>query len=426
MSAHNYKTRFNGHMKKKIVVIGSGIVGLCSGIELLERGYNVTIIDPNEPGSQTSYGNAGVITDSSLIVINNPQLLKSLFSLIFKTRNSFRYSKLFVITRFFWVLRFLMFSNQKHMENAAKAYKALQTLSLKTHHELIKKSLSTNLILKPGWLKLFKNEDSFQNYSNEMNILNKNNVNYIELNTAQIKDKFPELKVNFAKGILFKNSIRVNSPLKLSKKYFDYFLKKGGVYIKDSCNSLLYNNKWQLLTSKNDNYEFDHVIVATGPWSKKFLSNLGYNIPLAWERGYHHHYSTKEKISITPVIHDVEGGFVYSSVGNEIRITSGVELNFFEAPSNENQITEVIKQLSEILPLKDKLTPKAWLGSRPTLIDSMPMIGKAPKHNNLWFNFGHNHIGLSTSAGSAKVLADMLEGKENLIDTEPYSPSRFN
>ena len=134
----------------------------------------------------------------------------------------------------------------------------------------------------------------------------------------------------------------------------------------------------------------------------------------------------KEKISITPVIHDVEGGFVYSSVGNEIRITSGVELNFFEAPSNENQITEVIKQLSEILPLKDKLTPKAWLGSRPTLIDSMPMIGKAPKHNNLWFNFGHNHIGLSTSAGSAKVLADMLEGKENLIDTEPYSPSRFN
>ena len=413
-------------MKKKIVVIGSGIVGLCSGIELLERGYNVTIIDPNEPGSQTSYGNAGVITDSSLIVINNPQLLKSLFSLIFKTRNSFRYSKLFVITRFFWVLRFLMFSNQKHMENAAKAYKALQSLSLKTHHELIKKSLSTNLILKPGWLKLFKNEDSFQNYSNEMNILNKNNVNYIELNTAQIKDKFPELKVNFAKGILFKNSIRVNSPLKLSKKYFDYFLKKGGVYIKDSCNSLFYNNKWQLLTSKNHNYEFDHVIVATGPWSKKFLSNLGYNIPLAWERGYHHHYSTKEKISITPVIHDVEGGFVYSSVGNEIRITSGVELNFFEAPSNENQITEVIKQLSEILPLKDKLTPKAWLGSRPTLIDSMPMIGKAPKHNNLWFNFGHNHIGLSTSAGSAKVLADMLEGKENLIDTEPYSPSRFN
>ena len=413
-------------MKKKIVVIGSGIVGLCSGIELLERGYNVTIIDPNEPGSQTSYGNAGVITDSSLIVINNPQLLKSLFSLIFKTRNSFRYSKLFVITRFFWVLRFLMFSNQKHMENAAKAYKALQTLSLKTHHELIKKSLSTNLILKPGWLKLFKNEDSFQNYSNEMNILNKNNVNYIELNTAQIKDKFPELKVNFARGILFKNSIRVNSPLKLSKKYFDYFLKIGGTYIKDSCNSLLYNNKWQLLTSKNDNYEFDHVIVATGPWSKKFLSNLGYNIPLAWERGYHHHYSTKEKISITPVIHDVEGGFVYSSVGNEIRITSGVELNFFEAPSNENQITEVIKQLSEILPLKDKLTPKAWLGSRPTLIDSMPMIGKAPKHNNLWFNFGHNHIGLSTSAGSAKVLADMLEGKENLVDTEPYSPSRFN
>ena len=414
-------------MKKKIGVIGSGIVGLCTAIELVERGYNVSIFDANEPGSQTSYGNAGVITDSSLIIINNPKLLKSLFSLIFKKNNSFRYSKLFVITSFFWVIRFLMFCNQKHMEASARAYKELQTLSLKAHNELIKKSLSNDLILKPGWLKLFESDTSFQNYSSEIDVLNKNSVDYIVLNTSQIIEKFPQLKLKFAKGVLFKNSIRVNSPLKLSKNYFDYFLRKKGCYINDNCKSLVYkNNKWQFSTSKNKHYEFDDVVVATGPWSKKFLSNLGYNIPLAWERGYHHHYSTKEKISITPVIHDVEGGFVYSSHGNEIRITSGVELNFFEAPSDENQIKEVIKKMFNILPLKDKLTPKAWLGARPTLIDSMPMIGKAPKHNNLWFNFGHNHIGLSTSAGSAKILVNMLEGKQNSINTDPYSPSRFN
>ena len=100
---------------KDILVIGSGIVGICTGIELIERGHSVTLIDPNDPGSQTSYGNAGVITDSSLIIINNPQLLKSLFSLVFKKKTAFRYSKLFVILRFFWIIQFLLFLSLIHI-----------------------------------------------------------------------------------------------------------------------------------------------------------------------------------------------------------------------------------------------------------------------------------------------------------------------
>ena len=412
---------------KDILVIGSGIVGICTGIELIERGHSVTLIDPNDPGSQTSYGNAGVITDSSLIIINNPQLLKSLFSFIFKKKTAFRYSKLFVILRFFWIIRFLLFSNQKHMEKAAKAYKDLQTLSLSSHKELIKKTHSKSNILKPGWLKLFKTEESFKKYSSEIKILNKNNVEYTVLNTYEIAELVPDLNVKFWKGILFKNSMRVSSPLDLSKKYFEYFIKKKGIFINDECHKLKYiSSQWNVLTEKNKEYKFDEVVVSTGPWSKSFLSNLGYKIPLAWERGYHHHFSTKNKISIIPVIHDIEGGFVYSSIGNEIRITSGVELNFFDASPNENQIDEAAKKLSKILPLDKKLTPKAWLGSRPTIVDSMPMIGIASKHKQLWFNFGHNHIGLSTSAGSAKIIADLIEKKKMTINILPFCPSRFD
>ena len=110
---------------KKIVIIGSGIVGICTGIELINRGFSVTLIDPNEPGSQTSYGNAGVLTDSSLMIINNPQLLRSLFSLIFKRKTSFRYSKLFVFSRLSWVINFLLFSKKKHMETCCKSIKRI-------------------------------------------------------------------------------------------------------------------------------------------------------------------------------------------------------------------------------------------------------------------------------------------------------------
>ena len=113
----------------------------------------------------------------------------------------------------------------------------------------------------------------------------------------------------------------------------------------------------------NDNiYNFEDVIISTGPWSKKLLSNLGYDIPLAWERGYHHQYSTKTKLSINPAIHDVEGGFVYSSNGNEVRITSGVELNFLNAKENEKQINESIKKVHKIIPLDKKITDKVLVG----------------------------------------------------------------
>ena len=411
---------------KNILIIGAGIVGICTSIELIKKGYYVTLMDPNEPGSQTSYGNAGVITDSSLMIINNPQLLKSLFQLIFKNLTSFRYSKSFIFSRLTWVLRFLMFSHKNHVKFAAKALRELQVLSLNTHKKLIKKTNSNNIISKPGWLKLFKTSESYKKYSLELEVLNKHKAKYTTLNTTQIEKQFPDLEVKFFKGILFKNSIRVKSPLKLSKKYFNYFLESGGKFVQESCKDLQYiEDKWVIFSNKNKSY-FDQVVVSTGPWSKNILSNLGYNIPLAWERGYHHHFSTKKKISINPAIYDVEGGFVYSSNGSDVRVTSGVELTFLDAVQNEIQINESIQKLRKIIPLNKKLIDKPWLGSRPTIIDSLPMIGKAPKHKNLWFNFGHNHIGLSTSAGSAVIISEMIQNKKTSINADPFSPKRFS
>ena len=411
---------------KNILIIGAGIVGICTSIELIKKGYSVTLMDPNEPGSQTSYGNAGVITDSSLMIINNPLLLKSLFQLIFKNHNSFRYSKSFVFSRLIWVLHFLTFSHKNHMKFAAKALRELQVLSLNAHQKLIKITNSNNIISKPGWLKLFKTSESYKKYSLELEVLNKHKAKYTTLNTKQIEKQFPDLEVKFFKGILFKNSIRVKSPLKLSKKYFNYFIKSGGKFVQESCKDLQYiEDKWVIFSNKNKSY-FDQVVVSTGPWSKNILSNLGYNIPLAWERGYHHHFSTKKKISINPAIYDVEGGFVYSSNGSDVRVTSGVELTFLDAIENEIQINESIQKLRKIIPLNKKLIDKPWLGSRPTIIDSLPMIGKAPKHKNLWFNFGHNHIGLSTSAGSAVIISEMIQNKKTSINADPFSPKRFS
>jgi len=197
---------------KKILIVGSGIVGICTGIELIKKGYSVCIMDPNQPGSQTSYGNAGVITDASLMVINNPQLLKSLFSLILKKQTAFRYSIFFVIARLYWVIKFLTFSNKKHMDFSAKALRELQVLSLKCHKKLIKITDSFDNIATPGWLKLFKTKAGFKKYSIELEVLNENKVDYDLLDSIDINNLYPDLKEKFFKGISFRNSLRVKSP----------------------------------------------------------------------------------------------------------------------------------------------------------------------------------------------------------------------
>ena len=156
------------------------------------------------------------------------------------------------------------------MKFAAKALRELQVLSLNTHEKLIKKTNSNNIISKPGWLKLFKTSEGYKKYSLELEVLNKHKAKYTTLNKTQIEKQFPDLEVKFFKGILFKNSIRVKSPLKLSKKYFDYFIKSGGKFVQESCKDLQYiEDKWVIFSNKNKSY-FDQVVVSTGPWSKKY------------------------------------------------------------------------------------------------------------------------------------------------------------
>lgn len=128
-----------------------------------------------------------------------------------------------------------------------------------------------------------------------MNVLNNNKVDYSILNSHEINKKFPDLKEYFFKAVLFTNSLRVKSPLKLSESYFNYFIQNKGKFINNTCTELKFNDGQWTVYSNDNIYNFEEVIISTGPWLKKLLSNLGYDIPLAWERGYHHQCSTKKK-----------------------------------------------------------------------------------------------------------------------------------
>jgi D-amino-acid dehydrogenase len=167
-----------------------------------------------------------------------------------------------------------------------------------------------------------------------------------------------------------------------------------------------------------------HVVVALGPWSADLLRPLGYRVPMAFERGYHREFKPNPARSLQRPIHDAEGSFLMTPMEQGIRVTSGVELTARDAPSSFVQLDQVVAVARGVVEFGEAVG-EPWRGARPTLPDSLPMIGPAPRHSGLWFAFGNQHIGFTTGPATGAAIAAMIGGATPAFDVGPFSPSRY-
>jgi D-amino-acid dehydrogenase len=414
--------------QKKIVVIGGGIVGITSALELRRRGHQVTLLDPKQPGRETSYGNSGLLSGASVSIINNPGLIRQLPKLLRNRGTKLRYSPLFVLKNLVWVLRFLSHCTDRHYLHAARALRALQVLSLDIHKALIADAGVDALLRPTGWLKVFRSEASFQAYDLERKALDHTGVPYTVYTGEQLSQLEPGLKYQFFAGVLLEDACSLASPGALCDAYVTLLTDAGGTVKTGGAKRLeqLSGGRWKIELVDGATEEADEIILAAGPWSPDIASTVGYNIPMRWERGYHVHLDPGDGRVPSRAVHDVDGGYVMSPQQLGVRVTSGVELTHRDAPPNYAQIEAAADLARAAAGLGDAVEQTPWMGRRPTLVDSLPMIGKAPRHDGLWFNFGHQHTGLCMSAGSARVLSDLVSGETPPIDVSPFRPERFH
>ena len=167
-----------------------------------------------------------------------------------------------------------------------------------------------------------------------------------------------------------------------------------------------------------------HVVVALGPWSADLLRPLGYRVPMAFERGYHQEFKPNPARSLQHPIHDAEGSFLMTPMENGIRVTTGVELTARDAPSSFAQLDQVVPAARDVVEFGEAVG-EPWRGARPTLPDSLPMIGPAPRHSGLWFAFGNQHIGFTTGPATGAAIAAMICGATPVFDVSAFSPRRY-
>ena len=412
-------------MKTSAIVVGGGIVGVCNALALRQAGHQVTLIDRKQPGHETSYGNAGVLSESSIMVLNNPNMLRALPKLLLGKSLGLRYSTAFVLKNLGWFLKFLSYCTPSRTRAAAFALRALQLASLAQHKKWIAEAGAGHLLRRAGWVKAFRSQASFAKYRAEMALMDEVGVSYTVYDKEQIRQMEPGLKPVYNKAVVMDDTCGVSSPSALTDAYVALFEAAGGTVLRGDVSALsAAQDGWQVCFGE-DVLHAENVVIAAGPWSAEVAAWLGYRIPMAWERGYHLHLQPGDGPQLGRAICDMDGGYAMVPTLHGVRITSGVEIADRDASPNHDQIIKSVASARDAHDMKDVIDDEPWIGRRPTLVDSLPMIDAAPRHEGLFFNFGHQHLGLSMAPGSALSIVAMIEGKEPPLDVNPFSAMRF-
>ena len=401
-----------------VIIIGAGIAGVSTAHHLQTKGQKMLLLDKKGIAAETSYGNSGVI-DTGYILPFAPPPFSKIPNILFGQYSPAHIRLPSGLKYIPWIFDYYLNSRSKKRIQNGLALRPLVENAVEEHKDLLKDTDGLKYISDFGRAKLYRSEQSFKSASNELKMLGACGVECEIFNASKFREIEPNLKPNYYKAVTCKSSARYTNPGKAIQAMGQGLLTKGGEFKKENV-TRIYEEKdsWHV----ND-YTSNHVVICAGPWSNDVLKPLGHKFPIAIKRGYHKHFKSNGKFSHALV--DVDAGYLICPMEQGIRITTGVEFASRDMLSNPVQIDQVLPKAKELVDINEPVDDEVWLGARPCMADSLPVIGQSDKHQGLWFNFGHGHVGLTAGPASGKLLAQIFSNEKTFCDPSPYSPNRF-
>src|SRR6266481_3019045 len=406
-----------------VIVLGAGIVGVSAAYAARQRGLQVILVDRREPGSETSYGNAGILSSGSIVPLNKPSLWGALPAYATNRHAALRWDPAWAIRNIDWVARFLANATPSRIKPRATALHGLIGASLKLHREWIVKADAAQRIRETGWLKAWRS-DAVGAAKKEQALLAEYGIASQLLDRQAISALEPNILPAYKVGLLHTQTASVDSPGAVVKAYARMFAGSGGDIHQSDIKAIVPDGDGWRAALADGEITARHVVVALGPWSGDLLRPLGYRVPMAFERGYHREFKPNPARALQRPIHDAEASFLMTPMEQGIRVTSGVELTDRDAPSSFAQLDQVVPAARAVVEFGDAVG-EPWRGARPTLPDCLPMIGPAPRHSGLWLAFGNQHIGFTTGPATGAAIAAMIGGAPPPFDVSAFAPSRY-
>ncbi len=411
-------------MATDVLVLGAGMVGTCTALQLALRGHSVALVDRKAPGRETSYGNAGVIQREAVDPYAFPRSWAKLWAVARGRGMDVHYHAAAMPALLPKLARYWRASAPARYAGIAADYSRLIAHCLSEHGALVAEAGSEDLVRREGYRFGYRTEAALARAVAEADdVARRTGLRHAVLDGAALARAEPGLLRPLAGAVHWQDPWSVNDPGALVARYAQRFVALGGQLVQADAGSLqAHAGGWRVQTPAGP-LAARHAVVALGPWSDALVSRLGYRLPLFVKRGYHRHYTGGPGLRLP--LFDAEKGFVMVPMAQGLRLTTGAEFARLGAPATPVQLAKVERAARELLDLPHAVEAQPWLGNRPCTVDMKPVMGPAPRHAGLWFNFGHAHHGFTLGPASGRLLADLVEGNTPFLDPAPYAATRF-
>ena len=408
----------------KVGIVGAGIQGVCSALFLQKKGYQVTLFDRDEPGGNSaSYGNAGHFSPYASVPLNRTDVLTDVPAMLLSSRGPLALKWNYVPKMIPWFLKFLLNCRKEKMMHTAKNMHQILNQSLPAFDELFENIDLEGLVENKGVLYIWTDQN-LKSRELENKIREELGVKQQLLNPKEIHDLEPNIKPFYHGGVFYDYARHTRNPKKILIKLLDNFIEKGGKFLKLNIQKVDFDGEKPVLRSETQRFIFDKLVIACGAFSKKLTDMLYENIPLDTERGYHVHFKDCEHLISRPVVY-ANRGFGITPMEQGLRVVGTVEFGGLNNSLSKSRVKNLILNAKDML---DGLPEHKdeWLGFRPSLPDFLPIIGPSKNYKNVFYSFGHHHLGWTLGAISGKIISKMIAGENINLDLQPYNSIRFS
>ena len=410
-------------IKTEIVVIGAGIIGLATAFRVAAAGREVVVIDPNEPGSGASYGNAGTFAPYACAPVGNPDVLRNLPSLFFNSDSplAIRLAALPALAP--WLLRFVRQSLPVAARRNGRALAGLLRDAMPAWRDIVRQGQLADLLREEGCLYLYREKMPAKDVEWSARLRKEMGVRQHRLTAAEVAEMEPALPP-VAGGLFFPDAAHVNDPAALTKRMAAAAESLGASFQRARVERLEPQSDGKIRLTCGDRFVEAHtVVLAAGAWSRSLALQVGDKIPLDTERGYHIEFEMDVPLIKRPVS-PIDLGFYLTPMVGRLRVAGTVELGGLAAPVNPARIALLERGARKLFPNLGPVRGQ-WLGFRPSLPDSLPVIGRSRHCGNLIHAFGHGHLGMTLAGITSQAVAGLIERRNDAPDLSAFGPNRF-
>ncbi|HSG91404.1 MAG TPA: FAD-dependent oxidoreductase [Pseudomonadales bacterium] len=405
--------------------MGAGVVGLATALQLQGEGCAVTLVDRLAPGTGTSRGNAGIFSTGSVHPEGMPGFWKEIPSLVLRRDAPVHLRPAYAPAFAPWLLRFLANTSAARAEQASQAISALSSIAMRDWDRLIAASGAEHLVVRRGVLYAWESAASLAAGIEDSTWRDRRGVAWEVLRGSELHEVEPALSPHLAGGIRIAGAAHTTSPLALSRALFAQFRQQGGRF--EQAEVTDFERRAERITGVRLNggttLAADEVFVTAGAWSKDLARRLGSRVPLETERGYHIMVPSPG-VSLRQAVLFPAHGFAATPMAEGLRLAGTVEFAGLRAAADPARAQLMLRLAQRLLPGVGEEGVDPWMGHRPSLPDSVPVISPSPQLANVWFGFGHGHLGLTQAAITGAMLAAMADGRPTPVPAAAYRIDR--